>query len=113
MKKINTLLMSISALIFVGLSTMACTEHQCYREHLKVFTEDYVAVCADGYWTDYDAATYPYTGFEIAAHDRVSTTCPVVQCIKKDCKCTQGLTRDQIAAMELVDLLDEILSPYP
>ena len=113
MKKTNTALLSIFSLVLVGFLMMACTERQCYREHLKVFTEDYVAVCEDGYWTDYDAATYQYVGFEIAAHERVSDRCPVVQCIKKDCKCTEAITREQIAAMQLGDLLDEILGPLP
>ena len=113
MKNTSIVLLSLFSLILLGLSTMACTERQCYREHLKVFTEDYVAICEDGYWTDYDAATYPYTGFEVAAHERVSDACPVLQCIKKDCKCTEGYTREQIGAMQLGDLLDELLNPVP
>ena len=113
MKKTNSFLLSILSLVLVGFLMMACTEHQCYREHLKVFTEDYVAVCNDGYWEDFDAATYPYMGFEISAHERISEKCPVVQCIKKDCKCTDGYTREQIGAMQLADLLDEIFNPAP
>ena len=109
MKNIQTILLSLAVLILVGVSTLACTERQCYREHLKVFTADYVAVCEGGYWADYDATTYKYFGFEVAAHERVSDQCPVVQCIKQDCKCTEGYTREQIGVMQVGDLLDKVI----
>ena len=109
MKNIQTILLRLMVLILAGLSTLACTERQCYREHLKVFTADYVAVCEGGYWTDFDAASYNYVGFEIDAHARVSEQCPVVQCIKRDCKCTEGYTREQIGVMQVGDLLDKVI----
>lgn len=95
----------------------ACTESQCYREHLKVYTEDYVAICEDGYWKDYCAAApcdyseqYSFDDHEITnILNRLSEECPVIQCIDNNCKCTPKITREEVGFMQLEALIDELI----
>ena len=101
---------------FLFLTTSACiTEHKCYREHLKVYTNQYIAVCEDGWWTEHyledceTAEGYILSDKEKTILSTLSSSCPVVQCIKEDCKCTEALTRTDIAEMKVEDLLDEII----
>ena len=101
---------------FLFMTTSACiTEHKCYREHLKVYTEDYIAVCEGGWWSEHyldeckNASDYVISSKERTILSTLSETCPVVQCIEDDCKCTEAYTRAGIAEMEVEDLLDELI----
>ena len=108
--------------VIAALLSISCTEHNCYREHLKVYTNQYLAVCEDGIWHDYELHTicdttcskdyytnsnYPLSPTDQQRLSRVSASCPVLQCIKDDCKCTAPLTRTDIAVMQLEELIDE------
>lgn len=112
----------ISGFVLAALLSISCTEHNCYREHLRVYTSQYIAVCEDGIWHDYDIYNkcdttcgndyYINNTNSLSPTDqqrlsRVSASCPVLQCIKDDCECTAPLTRTDIAVMQLEELIDE------
>ena len=119
MKTTYKYLFCLVSLILLSVMFTACTERKCYREHLKVYTDDYIATCRDGYWeeeclNDRKCSVDSHGISEEDANrlDRLSATCPILQCIKNDCKCSDALTREEVGARQLEDLLDELLPAY-
>ena len=118
-KSIPQWMLSLVALPFVTLLA-GCTEPQCYREHLHVYTKDYVAICEDGYWKDYcnpnrsDTAGCPsqkYVFSDCEKNDIIpkldDLKCPVIQCVDNECSCGPSITRSEIGVQQAIDLIEE------
>lgn len=114
MKKHTSLLLGL--ILLVSLIATACTEPQCYREHLRVYTKDYVAICEDGYWKDFCLdqewcdSYHRYTYDDCEKNDIIprldDERCPVIQCIDKSCKCGPMISRAEVGVLQAVDLID-------